>query len=77
MRVPCMPSAQGFSDRLLEHLDKLLNVFTTKPLGEGMCVGLSISKRTMDAHKGELFLDREFPHSRFVVRIPNQQSNAG
>ncbi len=46
---------------------------TTKPVGRGMGVGLSISKAIVENHAGHIALDTAAPHTRFVVRLPRQQ----
>jgi len=47
--------------------------FTTKPPGEGTGLGLSISSNILTDHGGSVRLDRESPHTSFVVTIPKQQ----
>lgn len=44
--------------------------FTTKPVGSGTGLGLSVSKGLIEAHGGQLFLDRSAQNTRFVVRLP-------
>lgn len=45
-------------------------MFTTKPVGKGTGLGLSLSKSIMERHKGNLIIDRQSPHTRFVVSLP-------
>lgn len=47
--------------------------FTTKEIGKGTGMGLSISMRIIRNHQGELTLDERCPNTRFVVRIPSVQ----
>lgn len=47
--------------------------FTTKPPGEGTGLGLSISSNILTDHGGSVRLDRESPHTSFVITIPKQQ----
>jgi C4-dicarboxylate-specific signal transduction histidine kinase len=44
--------------------------FTTKPVGKGTGIGLSVSKSLIEAHGGTLALDRKAKHTRFVVTLP-------
>ncbi len=47
--------------------------FTTKPLGEGSGLGLSISRNIVDLHHGRLFLDPSSNRTKFVVELPLKQ----
>jgi two-component system sensor histidine kinase HupT/HoxJ len=47
--------------------------FTTKPVGKGTGMGLSISYRIVEQHGGKLYVDRTFdPGTRFVMELPSQ-----
>lgn len=53
---------------------KIMNpFFTTKPPGKGTGLGLSISSNIMTDHGGSLTLDRNSPHTRFVMLLPKKQ----
>jgi signal transduction histidine kinase len=44
--------------------------FTTKPVGKGVGLGLSISKGIIEEHGGKLFYDETAPSPRFVISLP-------
>jgi PAS domain S-box-containing protein len=44
--------------------------FTTKPVGKGTGIGLSVSKALIEAHGGTLQYDGTAPNTRFVIRLP-------
>ncbi|SMF39650.1 signal transduction protein with periplasmic or extracellular sensor domain [Pseudobacteriovorax antillogorgiicola] len=58
-----------------EHLrPKLLEpFFTTKPLGKGTGLGLSISRAIAEDHQGRLYLDEQWPNTRFVLELPSKE----
>jgi PAS domain S-box-containing protein len=47
--------------------------FTTKEIGKGTGMGLSISSGIIKGHQGELFLDNQAPNTCFVMRLPKKQ----
>jgi signal transduction histidine kinase len=50
--------------------------FTTKEIGKGTGIGLSLSRGIITSHNGKLFLDTESPNTRFVVLLPKSPSLA-
>ncbi len=51
--------------------DKIFQVFyTTKDVGEGTGLGLSLSRQMVEHHNGTLTIDKDSPNTSFVIRIP-------
>jgi len=47
--------------------------FTTKEIGKGTGMGLSISAGIIEGHRGKLKLDTQCPNTCFVVELPKKQ----
>lgn len=61
-------SGSGIPDHIA---DKLFQpFFTTKGIGKGTGIGLSISFGIIKKHGGEIFLDRSSEFTSFVIRLP-------
>lgn len=54
---------QEIADQIMEPF------FTTKPVGKGVGLGLSLSKSIVENHDGELFLDKSSSYTRFVLSL--------
>lgn len=50
--------------------------YTTKLSGEGSGIGLSVSRRIAQSHKGTIEIDRLSPNTRFVLTLPKSQSQS-
>jgi two-component system sensor histidine kinase HupT/HoxJ len=48
--------------------------FTTKAVGQGTGIGLSISCGIVAGHRGTLEVDTHSAHTRFVLRLPRRQA---
>ncbi len=58
-----------------EHLEKIFQpFFTTKEIGKGTGIGLSISVGIIKSHNGRLFIDPGHLNTSFVIEIPKKQN---
>jgi len=64
-------SGPGIPDRIADKM--MLPFFTTKEIGKGMGLGLSIVAEILAKHHGVIFLDRTSVNTKFVIRLPKHQ----
>lgn len=64
-------SGTGLPEEVASHI--MEPFFTTKQVGAGVGLGLSISKGIVESHRGRLYLDRNEPNTTFVMEIPQIQ----
>lgn len=50
--------------------------FSTKEIGKGTGIGLSISLGIVKTHRGDILIDALSPHTSFIVRLPKKQTAA-
>lgn len=62
-------SGSGIPSHLIKNIFQPF--FTTKNPSAGTGIGLSISKKIIEAHQGKLFVDSESKNTRFVIQLPN------
>lgn len=68
--VAVTDSGAGIPEGLREKI--MAPFFTTKEMGKGSGLGLSVSKTIVEHHRGTLRIDSKSSHTRFVVRLPKQ-----
>lgn len=72
LKIRIMDSGNGISE---ERLEKIFNpFFTTKDIGEGSGLGMSISKGIINSHKGHLIYELFEGHTSFLIDLPLSQS---
>lgn len=68
LELSVMDSGNGIPANVREKIGQPF--FTTKEVGKGTGLGLSISRGIIEAHGGQLRIDSECPHTRFVITLP-------
>lgn len=68
IRFSLTDSGKGIPDAITEKLTE--SFFTTKESGKGTGLGLSISKKIAESHFGQLYLDKNSAHTKFVFEVP-------
>lgn len=49
--------------------------FTTKEIGRGTGLGLSVSRGIIESHHGKLSLDDNRPNTTFIIKLPKKQTD--
>ena len=70
--VSFLDSGMGIPEDLQEKL--FSPFFTTKALGEGIGLGLNISKKIIHEHGGRIFFDSKEGSTEFVIGIPYEKN---
>lgn len=66
-------SGDGVPD---SHRDKIFRpFFTTKEVGQGPGLGLSVSRSIVESHSGTLVLDQEHANTSFVLTLPKKSAS--
>lgn len=65
--IKIIDSGKGIPKNIAEKL--MQPFFTTKPVGKGIGLGLSISKGIIEKHGGEIFIDSHHSNTCFVIRF--------
>lgn len=68
VEISITDSGPGISPEIAEKI--FMPFFTTKKVGLGTGIGLSISQRIVLNHGGEIFYDSSSPNTKFVIRLP-------
>lgn len=71
VRIQITDSGTGIPECLQDKITQPF--FSTKGPGKGTGLGLSISRGLAEKHGGNIYLDKECPHTRFVLSIPKRQ----
>ena len=71
IKFSVMDSGHGIEPDILAKI--FTPFFTTKGVGKGSGLGLSISKEILEMHHGTLIYDEHAPHTCFVLSIPKKQ----
>lgn len=73
IRFEVIDSGKGISQEIAEKIFQPF--FTTKEVGKGTGIGLSISKGLIEAHHGKIYLDSTHPNTKFVIELPIKQEH--
>jgi PAS domain S-box-containing protein len=71
VEVSITDSGSGIPKELVKKI--MLPFFTTKPMGKGSGLGLSVSLNIIQSHGGKLHIDHDSPNTCFVVSLPKDQ----
>jgi PAS domain S-box-containing protein len=72
IEIAVTDSGKGVPKEIREKI--MLPFFTTKAMGEGTGLGLSVSTTIVENHGGTLKIDLDSPNTRFIVSLPKERS---
>ncbi|MFZ4404194.1 MAG: sensor histidine kinase [Pseudobdellovibrionaceae bacterium] len=72
VKILVTDSGLGIADKVAEKM--MTPFYSTKEVGQGQGLGLSISKGIADSHKGSLVYNNSTGHTQFVLTLPRLQS---
>jgi len=68
IEISITDSGSRLSDEVQEKLFRPF--FTTKDVGQGMGLSLSVAKGIVEEHSGQIYFDTNHEHNRFVIQLP-------
>ena len=71
VEIAVTDSGKGIPKEIQEKI--MLPFFTTKPMGEGTGLGLSVSTSIVENHGGTIRIDPSAPNTRFIVTLPKER----
>lgn len=69
-RVIFSVTDSGYTKSISDPVKIFTPFYSTKPTGQGTGLGLGISRRLIESHRGMLHLDPQSKHTRFVINLP-------
>jgi C4-dicarboxylate-specific signal transduction histidine kinase len=68
LKITIQDSGSGISE---EHRDKVMTpLFTTKGPGQGTGLGLALSRKIIEIHKGDIYFDHSQKNTTLVIELP-------
>lgn len=68
IRISVLDSGNGIPKEILDKITQPF--FTTKPIGQGTGLGLSVSHSIIKNHDGDLFVDSKEKNTCFTIKLP-------
>jgi len=68
LKIVLTDSGNGIDSNTVQKM--MQPFFTTKDVGQGTGVGLSVAKGIIDSHDGEFYYDSSCENTRFIIKLP-------
>lgn len=72
IQISVTDSGKGIPENVRDYMFQPF--FTTKKIGSGTGLGLSVSRKIIEEHSGEFFLESSGPNTNFIIQLPKTQN---